>query len=448
VSNQAPEADYPVADAVIRNWRECPQCGFISAMPPLRADFVVVCPRCRHALWKMHQHPFRFVIACGIAALLFYALALTAPFLGLSAYGRMQMANIETGPMQLAQQGYNLVGFLVLAVTVILPGVKLGLLLVTLVGLKMRSVSRRLLKALFRWYGVITPWAMVDVYLLGFLVAYTRLMAIAAVHLDTALYALIGLMVSMAAADAAMDTEAVWRALDVVETKADERHARPQHSIRSPSGNTSGLIGCHRCDLVNWAAPGQRCRRCDTVLHVRKANSLGRSWALLVAGGIFFLPANIYPVMVMTELAVQRPYTIMGGIRDLLAAGLWPLAALVFFASITIPLLKLVTLGYMLVQTQTGSTKHLIGRTRAFRVIEFIGRWSMIDVFVLSLLVALVRFGQFANFVAQIGAPCFAAVVVLTMFAVEAFDPRLMWDACASPRPEHKASSLAAEVRA
>ena len=152
--------------------------------------------------------------------------------------------------------------------------------------------------------------------------------------------------------------------------------------------------------------------------------------------------------MVMTELAVQQPYTIMGGIRDLLVAGLWPLAALVFFASITIPLLKLVTLGYMLIQTQAGSTKHLIGRTRAFRVIEFVGRWSMIDVFVLSILVALVRFGQFANFVAQIGAPCFAAVVVLTMLAVEAFDPRLMWDACAAPGPaHHPESTLPAEIQ-
>ena len=396
----------------------------------------------------MRQHPFRFVISCGIAALLFYILAVTAPFLGLSAYGRMQMANIEAGPLQLAQQGYNLVGFLVLAVTVIIPGVKLGLLLVTLIGLKISWVSPQGLKGLFRWYGAITPWAMIDVYLLGFLVAYTRLIAIATVHLDTALYALIGLMISMAAADAAMDTEAVWRALDTAETKADERHARPHHSERSPSGNISELIGCHCCDLVNWAAQGQRCRRCHTVLHVRKANSLGRSWALLVAGGIFFLPANLYPVMVMTELAAQRPYTIMGGIRDLLTAGLWPLAALVFFASITIPLLKLVILGYMLVQTQAGSTKHLIGRTRAFRVIEFVGRWSMIDVFVLSLLVALVRFGQFANFIAQIGAPCFAAVVVLTMFAVEAFDPRLMWDACGSRSPEPKANAAVAEMRA
>ena len=97
------------------------------------------------------------------------------------------------------------------------------------------------------------------------------------------------------------------------------------------------------------------------------------------------------------------------------------------------PSVKLFTLGYLLVQTQMGSAKHLIGRTWAFRVIAFIGRWSMIDVFGLSILVALVQFAQFANFVAEIGSTCFAAVVVLTMFAVEFFDPRLMWDAQPSP---------------
>lgn len=370
----------------------------------------------------MRRHPFRFVIACGLSGLLFYCFALLAPFLEISAYGRFQLAVIETGPLQLIAQGFEMVGLLVLSVTVIFPGIKLGLLLITLIGLEARLVPPRLLKALFRWYGPITPWAMIDVYLLGFLVAYTRLIALASVHLDTALYSLICLMLSMAAADAALDPEALWRALDAADTKPQPPPHAPQ------TGAAWGLIGCHCCDLVNQAEPGDRCRRCHTVLHVRKANSISRSWALLVAGALLFIPANIYPVMVMTTLTVQQPYTIMGGIRDLAAAGLWPLAALVFFASITIPLLKLVTLGYMLLQTQLGSTKHLIGRTRAFRVIAFVGRWSMIDVFVLSMLVALVRFGQFANFVAQVGAPCFASVVVLTMFAVESFDPRLMWD--------------------
>ena len=103
------------------DWRECPQCGLISEMPPMQPDRVAVCPRCRHALWKMRKHPFRFVIACGLSGLLFYCFALVAPFLELSAYGRFQMANIETGPAQLMQQGYQMVGLLVLAVTVIFP---------------------------------------------------------------------------------------------------------------------------------------------------------------------------------------------------------------------------------------------------------------------------------------------------------------------------------------
>jgi paraquat-inducible protein A len=401
-------------------------------MPPLEANRVAVCPRCRHALWKMRRHPFRFVIACGLSALLFYGFALVAPFLELSAYGRFQMANLGTGPAQLVQQGYEMVGLLVLAVTVIFPGIKLAFLLIPLIGLETGIGSPRVLKEFFRWYGPIAPWAMIDVYLLGFLVAYTRLIAIASVHLDTALYSLIALMVSMAAADAAVDSEAVWRALDAADEKSTvpqpaQHHAPPPYAPQA--GTPSGLIGCHCCDLVNHAEPGDRCRRCDTILHRRKANSIGRSWALLAAGALLYIPANIYPIMTMTELAVTKPYTIMGGVVDLLGAGLWPLAALVFFASITIPLLKLLTLGYLLLLTQTGSAKHLIGRTWAFRAIAFVGRWSMIDVFGLSILVALVQFAQFANFVAEIGATCFAAVVVLTMFAVEVFDPRLMWDA-------------------
>jgi paraquat-inducible protein A len=110
---------------------------------------------------------------------------------------------------------------------------------------------------------------------------------------------------------------------------------------------------------------------------------------------------------------------------------LWPLALLVFVASITIPLMKLLVLGYMLLSIQFRSPEHLLGRTKAYRLIDFIGRWSMIDVFMISILVALVRFGQFANIRAETGAPCFAAVVVLTIFAANCFDPRLMWDAAA-----------------
>jgi paraquat-inducible protein A len=401
----------------------------------MRPELVADCPRCEHTLWRMRRHPFEFPIACGLAGVLFYIYAIVAPFLEITAYGRFQLAGVETGPVQLSLQGFAAVGALVLAVTVIFPGIKLGIMLITLIGLESRLLPPRLLKALFRWYGPIGPWAMIDVYLLGFLVAYTRLTAIASVHLDTALYSLIGLMVSMAAADGALDSEAVWRALD----KAENRTEAPP-----PPGGTA-LIGCQCCGLVSQAEEGERCWRCRAVLRMRKPDSINRAWALLLAAVLLYIPANIYPVMLITQLADTQSFTIMGGIIELADYGLWPLALLVFLASITIPLMKLLTLVYMLVKTQSGSGDHLLGRTTAYRVIDFIGRWSMIDVFMISILVALVRFGQFANIQAEIGAPCFAAVVVLTMFAVESFDPRLMWD-LAGQADAHLADGAAVEA--
>jgi paraquat-inducible protein A len=152
----------------------------------MRPELVADCPRCSHTLWRMRRRPFEFPIACGLAAALFYLYAIVAPFLEITAYGRFSQARIETGPVQLSLQGFEWVAALVLAVSVILPGIKLGLMLTTLIGLRSGLLAPRLLKTIFRWYGPIGPWAMVDVYLLGFLVAYTRLVAIAEVHLDTA----------------------------------------------------------------------------------------------------------------------------------------------------------------------------------------------------------------------------------------------------------------------
>ena len=375
----------------------------------------------------MRRRPFEFPIACGLAALFFYAYALLAPFLEITAYGRYQQAGLATGPVQLTIEGFQWVAILVLGATVIMPGAKLGLMLTTLIGLRTHVLPPALLKQVFRWYVPIGPWAMVGVYLLGFLVAYTRLAAIAQVHLDTAVYSLVGLMLSMAAADAALDNEAVWRALDDAEPAQDEEN--PDALAAGPPAPDAQYLGCHCCEMVNIGFAGERCRRCATILRERKPAAIGRSWALVVAAIALYVPANIYPVMIYTQLAQTTNFTIMGGIAELASYGLWPLALLVFIASITIPLMKLLILIYILITTQLKSDEHLIGRTRAFRLIDFIGRWSMIDVFMISILVALVRFQQFASIDADTGAPCFAAVVVLTMLAVEVFDPRLMWDA-------------------
>jgi paraquat-inducible protein A len=411
----------------IKDLRECPQCGLVSKIPNMEAGLVMACPRCNNTLWRKQEHAFGYVIACGLAAALFYCFALAAPFLEIATHGRLQLARIETGPDQLLASGFQLVGALVLAVTVIIPGVAIAFLLITLIGIETKSLPATFIKAIFRWYAPIRPWGMIDVYLLGFMVAYTRLIAMASVHLDTALFALVGVMLSMAAADAALDMETVWQALDNAGQKS--RGPAPlQPANTEPSSRQPSRIGCHCCGLLNAARPGATCSRCGTTLHARKPDSVNRGVCLLIAAALLYIPANVYPVMVITTLGSAEPYTIMAGIVELIHAGLWPLAVLVFFASVTIPLMKLLLLAFMLWQTRRRQPDHLLAKARIYRIVKFIGRWSMIDVFMISILVALVRFGQLTNVQAGPGAPCFAAVVVLTMFAVDFFDPRLMWD--------------------
>jgi paraquat-inducible protein A len=405
--------------------RECPQCGLLCRLPPRYPGLVADCPRCGEVLWRMRRSRRTYPLCCALAALLFYLFALAAPFLEIRAYGRFSVANLSTGPAQFMAQGFGLAGALVFIVTLIAPALKLSLLTITLGGL--RILPPDLLKLLFRIYRALAPWAMIDVYLLGFLVAYTRLTAYASVHLDTALYALIGCMICMAAADGSTDIEQVWRTLD----------ERAGAATTSMDGR---LQGCPQCGYLNCVphthGPDEaHCQRCGAVLHIRKPNSFSRTWAYLLAALAMYLPANMYPFMVITSLAHSTSYTIIGGIIELFQAGLWPLGLLVFFASITIPLIKIILLAYMLVTSQMGSTIHLQFRSEAYRFIDFIGRWSMIDVFMVSILIALMRFGEFASVHAAIGAVCFGAVVVLTIFAVAAFDPRLMWDA---ERPLHE----------
>jgi paraquat-inducible protein A len=407
-------------------WRECPDCGLLCKLPPRYPGLVADCPRCGDTLWRMRRSRRSFPLSCALAALVLYVFALTAPFLEIQAYGHFSLARLDTGPEQLITQGYGLAGALVFAVTLIAPALKLGLLICILSGL--RVLPPALLKPMFRFYHALAPWAMIDVYLLGFLVAYTKLIGLAVVHLDTAVFALVGCMVCMAAADGSVDTEQVWRTLDkrAMDALSPEEAAAQAADEAAPD---AVQIGCHACGYLNIAIPGAPCRRCHASLHPRKPASLSRSWSLLLASAAMYIPANIYPFMVLTSLAHTTAYTILGGIIELAQDGLWPLALLVFFASITIPLVKIILLAYMLITSQLGSTAHLRFRTFAYRFIDFIGRWSMIDVFMVSILIALMRFGQFASVHAASGAVCFGAVVVLTIFAVETFDPRLMWDA-------------------
>lgn len=170
------------------------------------------------------------------------------------------------------------------------------------------------------------------------------------------------------------------------------------------------------------------CPRCGSSVHHRKPNSITRTWALVISALIFYIPANLYPVMEVTSLGQSQADTILSGVLFLLHHDMWPLALVIFIASVFVPLAKILVLIGLLVSVQRHSQWRPVDRTRAYRVTELVGRWSMVDVYVVTILVALVHLGSVATVEPRVGALFFGAVVVITILAAESFDPRLIWD--------------------
>ena len=205
----------------------------------------------------------------------------------------------------------------------------------------------------------------------------------------------------------------------------------------APTALQRGLCTCHTCGLLQKPIGHHaQCVRCGSDVHARKPQSIQRAWALLIAAFVLYIPANVLPIMETRSILGEQSDTIMSGVVYLVTHGSWPIALVIFFASILVPLAKMFALTLLLITTQRRSRWRLGERTQLYRVVEFVGRWSMVDVYVVAILVALVQLGPLASISPGTGAIAFGAVVVLTMFAAECFDPRLMWDAL-EDRHEH-----------
>lgn len=272
----------------------------------------------------------------------------------------------------------------------------------------------------------LSPWSLVGVFMLGLLVSVVKLQDLATIVPGVAFYAFVALLVVTAAAMASFDPAVLWPAMGPAAESA-------------PAGRSAASLGyaaCHTCELlVPRSADGtpSACPRCGSQVHrVRRADSIARTWALLAAATVLLIPANLYPVMTVTQFGRGEPNTILSGVVHLIEGGLWPLAALVFFASFVVPITKILVLALLLITVQRGSNWRLRDRTLLYRVTESVGAWSMVDVFLVAILVALVQMDAIATVRPGIGATFFGAAVMLTMLAAHAFDPRLVWDRAGS----------------
>lgn len=416
------------SDTLISKLRECPDCGLFQQLPALRPGSVAQCVRCDKVLRARRRNSFATTSALMLTGLALFSIVAYAPLLGIRLLGRQVDTTLPVLPFAFEEFGMGELAIVVLAFTFIAPLLKLVTTAAVLIGLRMPNVRPTWLAALARVREWLSPWAMIEVFLLGLFVAYTRLISYATVQIGPGLYAMAGLMLIMVAADAWLDEHALWDAIGRRQPAAPDRSGEP--------------IGCDTCGHVSIGRPGDDCPTCESRLRVRKTEPIARTWALVGAAAALYVPANILPVMTIIRLNRETTTTILGGVEELIAYKMWPLAAIVFIASVAVPVVKLLLLIYMLIATQRRSNIGLKRRAAMYRIVDAIGRWSMIDVFMIAILTALVRMGAVASVIPGTGAICFCGVVILTMLAAAAFDPRLMWDVAGEAESDRAETAL------
>ncbi|MEL7967806.1 paraquat-inducible protein A [Vreelandella neptunia] len=418
----------PEARTQRRRLRACHECDWVSALPPLNSGEKASCPRCSHVLVKRHRYPAQRSMALAIASLVALMLAVSFPFISFTVSG-------VSNRIELTQTATTLIGFHqpVVAIAVIMTIVVLpAVYLLGVVWLQFGLLRDRPLpfsRDIARSLAHLTPWMMADVFIIGALVSLIKIAGLAEVTIGISFWAFCAFALLLLMTSQSLDADWMWFSLE------GEPLAPEGTRTGLPAGE-QGLTGCPTCGLINRLSPQGRghCIRCHEKLHQRLPNSLQRTWALLGASAIMYIPANVYPIMTTTSLGNSSPSTIIGGVVQLIQMGSWPIAAVIFIASVIVPMGKLVALIWLCLVVKRSSALNAQSRTRLYRLTEFIGRWSMVDVFVVAILVALIRAGSLMSITPGPASLAFGSVVVLTMLAAMTFDPRLIWDTPLPPR--------------
>lgn len=415
----------------------CPYCDRLLEDNRLPEDHVSRCPRCGTVIDKSVRNSLQKSFALSLAGLILFIPAVFMPIMTFSLAGMQSTGNVIDAIVGLFASRYFFVGFMVLLVSLVFPFVKLGLLFITSFSLLSRQVLRPVV-FLFRLYKRLSEWGMVEVYMLGILVSIIKMHQLARIDYDTGFFCFSALVVLTVWSSAVVDEKLFW---DMLDKDAEDSPVKKNEDIKSPEyfvaeGKTAreaGLIRCHDCAKLSVAVAlqggeVQRCPRCRAILHLRKTRSISNTWALVLAAGIFYLPANMLPMMQVDFMGSPDGSTILDGILYFFNTGEFLIGAIILTASVLVPLFKIVGIILILISIQCKWHGWLRHKTTMFRFIEFIGRWSFLDVFVVALLGAMVRFGALTTITADSAAPFFTAVVVSTMFAALAFDPRILWD--------------------
>lgn len=439
----------------------CEECGLVVALPGIADGQKALCPRCGHTLLSQISLPFQRPFAYGIACLIMLILSVCFPFMSFSVQGATQSITLLHAVEMLTHFENSILALLLLLTVVVLPA---GYISAVLYLYRKASrhkaifpdqaasrkqdlhVTKRLLRGIIK----VEPWLMVDVFLIGVLVSLIKIASLADVGLGMSFWAFCAYTLLVVKCVSMVDRTWLWQQFipmqNLTGVAVGDSHISENH------------VSCHTCSQLN-PMPDKfganktghlKCSRCDSTLHLyNPQQNLQRAWALLLTSMVFYIPANLYPIMYTVSLGYNEGSTIMGGVVLLWQLGSYPIAMVIFIASVIIPLAKIFSLTWLFIcarRASDQSAKQAIQRLRLYRMTELIGRWSMIDIFVVAILVALV---QLQNLMAIFPGPAalsFAAVVVFTMLSAMVFDTRVFWSTT-DKQPQNTAEPVSADPR-
>lgn len=398
--------------------QRCCECDALFTLPPLGGNQTAYCPRCNAQITSGRDWSLTRLTAMACAMLLLIPFAFTEPLISIRLLGTRIDASLLAGIWQMSRQGdpitASMVAFCVLAAPVTLTFSILYLRIGSRIGINLRPILLILER--------LKEWVMLDIYLIGMAVACIKVKEYADIMPGTGLIAYLALTLLSILTLVHLNLEQLWERF-----YPQEQPPGPQETLRV----------CLSCHYTGHPDSHGRCPRCHTPLRHRRRHSIQKTWAALIAAIVLLLPANLLPISIVYANGARIEDTIFSGVVSLASSGNFPIAAVVFIASVLVPFTKVIVLITLLLSIHLKTQHSLKTRMRLLRLITWIGRWSMLDLFVIALMMSLINRDQLFSFTMGPAAFYFGSAVILTILAVEWLDSRLIWDAYATGNTEY-----------
>ncbi len=399
-------------------YQRCSECDYLFSIPDLKKTQTAHCPRCNAKAEKGRVCSLPRLIIIAISILLLMPFAYTEPLISIRLLGTRIDASLFEGIWQMSSQGSPITASMVAFCTIGAPLTLACSILYLHFGRRWGMNLKPVLLMLDR----LKDWVMLDIYLVGMAVACIKVKEYADIDVGVALVAYLMMTVLVTLTLINLNIEQLW----------EEFYPQPR-----PKGSPASLKLCLSCKFTGHADKQGRCPRCHVPMSTRYKHSLQKTWAALIAAMVFLIPANLLPMSIIYANGQRMEDTIFSGVVSLATSGNVPIAAIVFIASVLVPFTKVIVMLTLLLSIHFKAIQGLKTRIRLLRLVTWIGRWSMLDLFVISLMMSLVNRDQLLSFTMGPAGFFFGTAVILTILAVEWLDSRLIWDAHATGNAEY-----------